>query len=99
MINILAQTNGTLMVLGGAGGGALLTGIIYKIANRQLNKVLDHVDNNDIHISDKNGYVTTERGNHWEKELLCLRKETRDDIKGIHIRIDEILVRISELKQ
>ena len=99
MLNILAQTNGTVMLLSGAGGGALLTGVIYKIANRQFNKVLDHVDNTDIHVNKKNGYATKEKADRLETELLTLRQETNENIKSIHARIDDIFMALSELKK
>ncbi len=57
MIDILTQiANNNVEYLVG-GGGLTAMGIMVWITKRTLNKVMNHVENPDVHVDKKNGYV------------------------------------------
>lgn len=98
MIELLAQNATTGIAIGGSGLGVSL--IIALLVRRSINKVLDHTENRALHLNPDNGYVKRGeceiRTEAFSKELTDhtrmaeeVRRETRQDIKSIHKRIDD----------
>ena len=88
MLNILAETS-TGMAIGG--GGLLGATVVALLVRRTGNKILDHVDNGEIHVRPNNGYISKEfcleRSENLEKELV----EQRASITTIQLRIDKAI--------
>lgn len=60
MIDILAeiQQNTIPMLIGGGVGGISVGGVACLIIKKQVGKIMDHADNDDIHVRRGNGYIT-----------------------------------------
>jgi len=88
MFEILAQTGTGLAIGGGGFAGAALVALLVR---RTGNKVLNHVDDLEIHVRPGNGYITKEmcleRSENLEEQL----RTHRNNITAIHKRIDVVI--------
>lgn len=82
MFEFLAQITGNTGYAIGAGGVGF-AGIGYWIINRQIKKVVNHVDNSKLHLREGNGYVPGE---------LCEERmgHIKDDLTEIKESVQEI---------
>lgn len=84
-ICVLGQSGDMLIAAGGA--GVVTTGLIVLLLRRTCNKVLDHIDNQKIHVREGNGYVS-------HNEMEYKNSELKQDI----IDINEHIQRLYELQ-
>ncbi len=76
----IESTRQMMMVFGGSGVGIL--GMALWLLRRTGKKIIEHVDNPEIHVNSNNGYVTKEMCGYKHKDY-------KDDINRIHDRIDK----------
>lgn len=70
--------------LGGVGAGV---GISYYVLRRAVGKVLSHIENNNIHVDDRNGYVrATECGIKYA-QILAMLNDIKQDIRELRNEI------------
>lgn len=85
MIDLLGQVTNDIGIgvgIGGLGSGS----IIYWLLRRELKKVLDHVENDTIHIRPN---TCQEAQKMIDAKLNTEHLEHREDVAKIHARIDE----------
>jgi len=89
MLNMLAQTT-TDIIVGGVTGmsGAAVVALLVR---RTIKKVLDHVENSNIHVNAKNGYVSKELCVERSEKLEEKIDEQRESIGTIHRRLDDAI--------
>lgn len=94
-IKILQQLTG-MIVIGGTALGGLFSFILWRL-KRDFSRMLNHVDNTDIHLSDRylklNETRENERYAYLTERLDANGKNIdrlRDDICKVHQRIDEL---------
>jgi hypothetical protein len=77
MFDVIAQTAGDVMLGGVAGvSGSVIVAMMVK---RNINKLLDHVENQDIHIDPQNPpqsrSLCDERSGNINRKLDCIEKK------------------------
>lgn len=80
-ICVLGQSSDMLIAAGGA--GVVTTGMIVLLLRRTCNKVLDHIDNQKIHVREGNGYVS-------HNEMEYKNSELKQDITDINNHIQKL---------
>jgi len=84
--------------LAAAGGAAVTTTVLWALAKRKLQELLDHVSDTDIHVGE-NGYtlksVCQERHEHLEQTMAAYHA----DLVRLHERMDELLREIRSLRR
>ena len=102
MIDILiaqAQAQGTNgMFVGWLGGGATVAGIASYIIHRQVKKIVNHVDNSNIHIRPGAVLVTDKDCEAAQKNFATIvegikedAKENRESVKAVHERLEKLI--------
>ncbi len=86
LIELLAQTSvPTGVTIGGAGVG--IGGLAWWLIRRDVKKVIAHVENNNVHVDENNGYVhksfCDERSGNTGERLDDLQKDMRELLRRI----------------